>query len=69
MCRFLFVNFQALMDLSFKKQVGQGVPQLTDDGYLAIVEVVSEEQRSITKLIDAQISRDRAFLSDTSARR
>ena len=32
------------------EQARQGVPQLTDDGVLAYVEVVSEEQRSIAPL-------------------
>ena len=35
-----------------KEQERQGVPQMTADGYLAIVEVDTEEQHSISPLLD-----------------
>ena len=37
---------------NLNNQARQGAPQLTDDGNLLIVEVVSEEQRSIAPLIE-----------------
>ena len=42
--------YQALMDFERLEQARQGAPQVTDDGYLGIVEVVNEEQRSIVPL-------------------
>ena len=38
------------VDLSVKKRVRQGATEVTDDGNLAIVEVVSKQQRSMSVL-------------------
>ena len=40
-------NAVSLDGIKLNKQTRQGAPQLTDDGYLGIVEVVSEEQRAL----------------------